>query len=270
MLIDTHCHINMMVKKTFDTSLTPDDLLLASPIVNEAYARGVTRIINVGTSLVESFNCIQLARQYEPIHAAVGIHPNDCTQTWHSDFLKIKSFVKEHAKNKIVGIGETGLDRHYPDTNIERQKDAFRAQIELALEENLGLIVHTRDAPDETLRTLEEYKGQVSRGIIHCFSEDQDFANQVIAMGFVIGLGGIITYPKNEYLRQIARTVPLDKIVLETDAPFLPPQPMRGKQNNPAQIRTIAEYLAELRGISLEEVAEQTTKTAMRIFEIEL
>jgi TatD DNase family protein len=270
MLIDTHCHINMMVKKTFDTELIPDDLLLASSIVDEAYARGVTCIINVGTSLVESFNCIQLARQYAPIHAAVGIHPNDCTQTWHNDFLKIKSFVNEHKKNKIVGIGETGLDRHYPDTNIDRQKDAFRAHIDLALEENLGLIVHTRDARDETLRALEEYKGQISRGIIHCFSEDQDFADQVIAMGFAIGLGGIITYPKNEYLRQIARTVPLDKIVLETDAPFLPPQEMRGKQNSPAQIRTIAEYLAQLRGISLQEVAQQTSKTAMRIFEVEV
>ena len=176
-----------MIKKTFDTELTPDELHLAAPIIDEAYARGVTYIINVGTSLIESFNCIQLARQYAPIHAAVGIHPNDCTQTWHTDFLKIKSFVNEHKKNKIVGIGETGLDRHYPDTNIDRQKDAFRAHIDLALEKNLGLIVHTRDARDETLRALEEYKRQISRGIIHCFSEDQEFANEVIAMGFVIG-----------------------------------------------------------------------------------
>jgi TatD DNase family protein len=270
MLIDTHCHINMMIKKTFDTEITPADLRLAASIVDEASSRGVTTIINVGTSLVESFNCIQLARQYAPIHAAVGIHPNDCTQTWHNDFLKIKDFVKEHKKNKIVGIGETGLDRHYPDTNIDRQKDAFRAQIDLALEENLALIVHTRDARDETLELLSQYRGQISRGIIHCFSEDQDFANEVIAMGFVIGLGGIITYPKNEYLREIARTVPLDKIVLETDAPFLPPQAMRGKQNHPAQIRTIAEYLAKLRGISLEAVAQQTTANAMRVFGIEI
>jgi TatD DNase family protein len=269
MLIDTHCHINMMIKKTFDTEITSADLRLAASIVDEASSRGVTTIINVGTSLVESFNCIQLARQYAPIHAAVGIHPNDCTQTWHNDFLKIKDFVKEHKKNKIVAIGETGLDKHYPDTNLGRQKDAFRAQIDLALEENLALIVHTRDARDETLEFLQEYRGQISRGIIHCFSEDQEFANEVIAIGFVIGLGGIITYPKNEYLREIARTIPLDKIVLETDAPFLPPQVMRGKQNHPAQIRTIAEYIAQLRGISLEEVAEQTTVNAMRVFEIE-
>jgi len=270
MLIDTHCHINMMVKKTFDTEITPADLRLAASIVDEASSRGVTTIINVGTSLVESFNCIQLARQYAPIHAAVGIHPNDCTQTWHTDFLKIKDFVKEHKKNKIVAIGETGLDSHYPDTNLGRQKDAFRAQIDLALEENLALIVHTRDARNETLDFLQEYRGQISRGIIHCFSEDQDFADQVIAMGFVIGLGGIITYPKNDALRAIARTVPLDKIVLETDAPFLPPQAIRGKQNSPAQIRTIAEYLAELRGISLEEVAQQTSKNAMQVFRLEL
>ncbi len=270
MLIDTHCHINLMIKKTFDTEITPDVLRLAAPIVDEASSRGVTTIINVGTSLVESFNCIQLARQYASIHAAVGIHPNDCTQTWHTDFLKIKSFVKEHKKNKIFAIGETGLDRHYPDTNLDRQKDAFRAQIDLALEENLALIVHTRDARDETLEFLQEYKGQISRGIIHCFSEDQEFANEVIAMGFVIGLGGIITYPKNEYLREIARTVPLDKIVLETDAPFLPPQAMRGKQNSPAQIRTIAEYLAQLRGLSLEEVAYATSINAQRVFEIEI
>lgn len=270
MLIDTHCHINMMVKKTFDTEITPDDLRLASSIVDEAYAHGVTHIINVGTSLVESFNCIQLALQYAPIHAAVGIHPNDCTQTWHTDFKEIKNFVKEHKKNKIVAIGETGLDRHYPDTNIDRQKDAFRAHIDLALEHNLALIVHTRDARDETLTALEEYKGQISRGVIHCFSEDQEFANEVIAMGFVIGLGGALTYPKNEYLRTIARAVPLDKIVLETDAPFLPPQIIRGKQNSPAQILTIARYLAELRDISLEDVAYATSINVERVFHIEL
>lgn len=270
MLIDTHCHINMMIKKTFDTKITPDHLQLAAPIIDEASARGVAHIINVGTSVIESFNCIQLARQYVPIHAAVGIHPNDCTQTWHSDFQEIKNFVKDLKKNKIVAIGETGLDKHYPNTNLDRQKDAFRAQIDLALEQNLALIVHTRDARDETLAALEEYRGQISRGIIHCFSEDQEFANEVIAMGFVIGLGGAITYPKNEYLREIARTVPLDKIVLETDAPFLPPQNIRGKQNSPAQIRTIAEYIADLRGISFDEVARQTTANAMRVFEIEL
>lgn len=266
MLIDTHCHINNMVKKEFDIPLTPTELAAAKNIITQAAHADVTTIINVGTSYVESLNCIELAKTYPTIWATVGIHPNDLNENWQSELKELTKLLKHKTENKIVGIGECGMDFHYPDYNLQRQKDGFKAQIEMALEYDLALVVHTRQAPDETLRCIEEFKGQITRGIIHCFSENQSFADQVIEWGFAIGLGGIITYPKNEYLRSIGKNVPLDTIVLETDAPFLPIQSMRGKQNHPQYIRAIAEYLAELRSESLEHVAQTTTKTARRIF----
>lgn len=268
MLIDTHCHINMMVKSTFDRLLTTEEITAAQAIIEHAAHHDVTTLINVGTSLPESLNSIALARTYAPVWASVGIHPNDCTDSWRSDLHALEKQIQNKESNKIVAIGECGLDRHYPDYNIQRQKDAFKAQIELSLNHNLALIVHTRDAADETLRALEEFKGQITRGIIHCFSEDQSFADTVISWGFAIGLGGTITYPKNVALRAVAVTVPLASIVLETDAPFLPPQSIRGKQNHPEQITTIATYLAQVRSVAYETVAEQTTVTALRIFNL--
>lgn len=268
-LIDTHCHINMMVKKTFDEPLQLSEINAAQDILQEAEQLDVTTIINVGTSLMESKNCIELAKKYLAIFAVIGIHPNDLTSNWLDDFKELKNLMKQKELNKIVGIGETGLDRHYPDYNLQRQKDSFKAHIDLALEHNVGLVVHTRDAHDETLRCLEEYKGHITRGIIHCFSEDQSFANTVIDWNFCLGIGGTITYPKNTSLRDVVINVDLENIVLETDAPFLPPQIIRGKQNQPLYTRTVAEYIAKLKDVPYEQVAEKTTQNAKRIFCLE-
>ncbi len=270
MLVDTHSHINILVKNTFDTLLTAQERDAAQAIVQECATEGVRLLINVGTSLIESENCMALAEQYPCLYATVGIHPNDCTPNWHNEVKILQNYCKQADQRKIVGIGEIGLDRHYPDHNLQRQKDAFRAQIELALEYDLAIVVHTRDAKDETLRILQEYKGQLSRGIIHCFSEDIDFASEVINLGFWIGLGGTITYPKNDLLRHVAQTVALDKIVLETDAPFLPPQIMRGKKNHPRTIKIIAEYLAYIRSEPFAIIEATTTKNALEIFRIDL
>lgn len=266
MLIDTHCHINMMVNPTFDTILTEAEISQAQAIVDEAATRDVTTIINVGTSLPESLNCVALAKRYDAVFAAVGIHPNDCTAKWRDELRDIETLLRNKASNKIVAIGECGLDMHYPDYNLARQKDAFKAQIELALEYGLALIVHTRDAGDETMHALEEYKGQLTRGVIHCFSEGIPFADFTLEMGFVLGVGGAVTYPKNNQLRDVVKHVPLASIILETDAPFLPPQVIRGKQNNPAQIATVAAYVADLLGVSLEQVSNTTTATAQKLF----
>ena len=234
MLIDTHCHINILVKKQFDIPLSPPQIEQAEEIITQARNSDVITIINVGTSVVESENCIKLAQRYEKNYAVVGIHPNDCTATWLDDLKKIAAMAKQKGENKIVGIGETGLDYHYPDHNKSRQKDAFRAHIELALEYDLPLVIHTRDAGDETLECLEPYKKEAIKGVFHCFSENLPFADYATnELGFSLGIGGPITYPNNDRLREIVKKIGLGQIILETDTPFLPPQIARGKRNHP-------------------------------------
>jgi TatD DNase family protein len=268
MLIDTHCHMNMMIKKDFDTPLEKEMFKSAEIIVQEAQKLSVDYIINVGTSVIESYNSILLAQHFPGVFAAIGIHPNDCTATWRHDLEKIKKWLLKKEENKIIAIGECGLDFHYPDYDIQRQKDAFKAQIELALEYDCALVVHTRDAHDETLRILEEYAKNILRATIHCFSEDLSFAQQAIAWGFVLGIGGTLTYPKNNLLREVVKKVGIEHIVLETDAPFLPPQIIRGKQNHPLYINALAHYIAELLGITQEEVARITSQNAQQIFKL--
>jgi TatD DNase family protein len=267
--IDTHSHINLIIKKEFDTFLTPEQLANAHKEVVEAQKAGVNFLINVGTSLIESQNCVALAQQYANIFAVVGIHPNDCSATWRDDFVKIKQLVREKEKNKIVGIGECGIDRHYPDYNIQRQYDAFRAHIELALEHNLALVIHSRDAYDETLKIVDEYRSELHNAIMHCFSYDLPFAKQVVERGFSLGIGGTVTYPKNSVLRTVVQQIPLTHLVLETDAPYLPPQQFRGTQNHPKYIKLIAEYIAELKNSSIEQIAYATTENALRHFKID-
>ncbi len=264
-LVDTHCHINMMIKKEFDVPLSPSLIPEAQKIVTQANNAGVTTIINVGTSLIESNNCLMLAQKFPSLFATVGIHPNDCTKEWRTDFEKLKALLPN---DNIVGIGEIGIDRHYPDYNLQRQNDAFRAQLELALEHDLGIVIHSRDAYDETLRVLEEYKYEKMRAVMHCFSYDQNFADQIIQWGLYLGIGGTITYPKNKELRQVCKSMPLEHIVLETDAPFLPIQPMRGKQNSPKFIKEIAQFLAELRGDTFESIAQKSTNNSIQLFKL--
>ena len=266
MLIDTHCHLNLLIKNSFDAPLTQEDIQKAELFVTEAAESGVNQILTIGTNLIESTNCVMLAKAYGSVYAVVGIHPNDATQDWKKEIIALEKLIKNKEDNKIVAIGECGLDKHYPDFNILLQKDVFKAQIELALEHDLALVIHTRDAQDEVLRCLDEYRHNNLRGTIHCFSETLAFAQDAIALGFVLGIGGTITYPKNTLLREVVKSVPLSSLILETDAPFLPPQAFRGKQNKPAYIKIIAEYLAQLREIPFDQVSQITTQAARTLF----
>lgn len=265
-LIDTHAHINCMIKEPFDRVLSAKEIATSSIILEEAEKNAVRFFINVGTNLVESENCIAFAQKFSSCYATVGIHPNDCTEQWHDDFKKIETLAKEKVKNRVVGIGECGIDRHYPDYNLARQYDAFRAQIELALRYDLALVIHSRDAYDETIKIIDEYKKDLKRVVMHCFSYDSAFARYCFEYNLYLGIGGTVTYPKNNDLREIVRTMPLSNLVLETDAPFLPPQSLRGTQNHPKNILLIAQYIAELRGVEIKEIAQQSTKNAVRLF----
>lgn len=268
MLVDTHCHLNHMVKGNDLNPLSAAELMAAKKIVEQAVQSHVTQLISVGTTLRESNDCITLAKAYPEVFAVIGIHPNDLTDSWKEDLKIFDKQAQEKELHKIVGIGECGIDLYYKQVPLARQSDAFKAQIELALTHDLALVIHSRDAYDETLKILEQYKHDIKRLVIHCFSYDQHFADQIIAWGWLLGIGGTVTYPKNEALRSIVSQLPLDSFVLETDAPFLPIQTMRGKQNHPCYIKEIAEYCAQLRAISFEEVAHATTKNAQQLFQI--
>jgi len=273
MLIDTHCHLAMMIqRKTLtpykEKELTDIELSQIKTILTQAAKQLVNTIVTIGTNHIENKNSIKIAQTYKEVYATIGIHPNDCTSSWKKNFGELKKLANEKEKNKIVGIGECGFDFHYPEFNIQQQKDLFKAQIELALEHDLALIIHSRDAAEETIRMLEEYKNDLPLGIWHCFSENQTIADYAIEYGFTLGIGGIVTYPKNSWLRDIVKNCNISNIVLETDAPFLPPQIARGKENHPKYINTIAHYIAELKETSFETIAQQTTLRAKEIFKI--
>ncbi|HTM05925.1 MAG TPA: TatD family hydrolase [Patescibacteria group bacterium] len=266
MLIDTHCHINLMVKNNFDIPLQLSDLPKIKEIIAQAKNNDVSLILNIGSNHSDNQDSLMLAQAFDSIFITVGLHPNDGIKEWKTNLNEIKQWLQNKEQHKIVGIGECGLDMHYPDYNLNEQRDAFKAQIEVALEHDLALVVHSRDAYDETLRILEEYKKNLSHVVMHCFSYDQTFAKTVTDWNFLLGVGGTITYPKNNELRAVVVSTNLKNIVLETDAPFLPPQTIRGKQNHPKEIATIAHFIANLRGESFESIAQQTTENALTLF----
>lgn len=279
-MVDTHCHLNIMVRNFAQNStIIPwsfQELNECSIILNDAKNNSVTSIINVGTNLTESLLCIELARHFPNCFATIGIHPNDVTKNWRYEISEFDKLLTEQAlvhyskarmKQLIVGIGECGIDQHYPDFNLKQQQDVFHVQIQLALKYNVALVVHSRDADLQTYQALAEYRGETNfRGTIHCFSSDEIYAQKYLDLGFVLGFGGTLTYPKNETLRNVAKMIPLEKIVLETDAPFLPPQSLRGKKNAPANIKIIAQFLAAIRGESFEKVAQTTDQTSRKLF----
>lgn len=272
MLIDTHCHLNIMVrdyktKKNY-VPFSETEKKACLEIIQDAEKNTVSKIINVGTDLIESKTCIEIAQFSPNVYATIGLHPTDAQKdSWQNVIKEFKKLIAEHPE-EIVGIGECGIDR-YHHYEAQLQADVFKAQIELALEHNLALVVHSRDAAEETLEVLDQYKNETNlRGTMHCYSYAPSYAQDVLKMNFVLGLGGTITYKKNEHLREVAQQTPLDRIVLETDAPFLAPQEHRGKPNKPAYIKNIAEYLAELTNTSFETVATQTTENALKLFNI--
>ncbi|MBP6892057.1 TatD family hydrolase [Candidatus Babeliales bacterium] len=270
-MIDTHCHLNIMVRNfTENATFIPfnaQELQICTTILNDAKFHEVTSIINVGINLAESLLCVELAQQFSNCFATLGIHPNDITETWQSNLQEFKKILKNKKELKIVGIGECGIDKHYPNFNLKLQQDVFHAQIQLALKHDLALVIHSRNADEETYQALAEYRGEKNfRGTIHCFSSNKDYAKKYLDLNFVLGFGGTITYPKNETLRNVVKMIPLEKIILETDAPFLPPQSMRGKKNNPSNIKIIAEFIANLRGESFETIAQITDQTSRKLF----
>ncbi len=272
MLIDTHCHVTTMTRlgsggHTCPADLSHDDYHKVADVVAQASHDDVDILVTIGTNEQESSYCSLLARTFGDIYASVGLFPGECDASWHDEVNAIAELLRDN--EKIVAVGECGLDFHYKGYNKDAQIDAFKAQIEMALEHERALIIHTRDAGDEALGIIERYRHELRRAVFHCFSEDESFARCATSWGFFLGITCTVTYPKNEALRAIIRSVGLGAIVLETDAPYLPPHHMRGKPNHPRNVAVIARYLAELLGVPYEHVAEHTTKNALQLFGID-
>ena len=268
-LVDSHCHLNLLVSPTSNSQfLTDQQLCDVASIIEQAQQANVQKIINVGTNNIECQNCIALAQRYANLFVTVGLHPSDIAANWRTEFEHIKILAARAKEYAIVGIGETGVDCHRSRENLPQQLASFRAHIELALEYNLALVIHSRQAPEETMTILREYKKDLKRCVLHCYAYDLDFAHEAIACKCHLGVGGPVTYPKNVQLHTVVREIDLSHIILETDSPFLPPQIIRGKQNTPAHIHTIAQAVAELKETTLEEVACVTTHNVNNIFRL--
>jgi len=272
MLIDTHCHLNIMASKQPEERLTPELLASIAPIIEKVVSAGVTKMVTVGTSLAESYNCIAVAERYpSQVAATIGVHPCDVAGVDPEDMITQMSDMLSVHKSAIVAIGEIGLDYYHLPHDKEAQKRIFSAQLELAAQHHLPVVIHIRDgllekAGNHALTLLRACRKRLKTGVIHCFSLDKKAAQEVISWGWYIGIDGPITYPKNQQLRDIVAAVPLSGLVLETDAPFLPPQEFRGKPNCPSNLVHVAQAIAQARKISYEEVAAATTKNARRLY----
>lgn len=246
-IIDTHAHFN---DPKFDG--------YREELLNSLPSLGVEKIINCGCSDITSLDCIALAEKYPHIYAAVGYHP--CSVTGDINILAIEKMLSHE---KVVAVGEIGLDYYWDKTYITEQKAAFRLQLELAKKHDMPVIIHDRDAHADTMEIIREYR---PKGVFHCFSGSVETARELVKMGIYIGIGGVLTFKNSRKLKEVAADIPLEYILLETDAPYLSPEPKRGKTNNSSLIIYVAEALAEIKGISVEEVLSVTRKNAMNLF----
>ncbi len=260
MFVDSHCHLDRLDPATHNGNLA--DALAA------ARARDVGQFLAVAVTLDDMPTLAAIAREHDDVAISAGVHPLHLLER-EPEIDTIKEAAEHFG---AVAIGECGLDYHYLDKTPERvpsrevQRERFRRQLVAATELELPVIVHTRDAREETLELIREHSDPAIGGVLHCFTEDLEMAREAVRHGFYISLSGIVTFRNAESLREVARRVPLDRLLIETDSPYLAPVPYRGKPNEPAWVVEVAECIAEERGISVEEVAMQTTANFYRLF----
>ena len=260
-LVDTHCHL--------DFNLFDND---RNEVISRAKEAGLERILNPGINIASSQNVLEYAITQELLYAAVGIHPNEAS-SWQDDYLDV---LENLASNKkVVAIGEIGLDYYRDFSPREFQMYIFQQQLDLAGEVGLPVVIHNRDASEDVINILSDWCSELIRkasplverpGVLHSFSSDLKMAKSAIELNFYIGFTGPVTFRKAEQLRQIVIELPLEKLLIETDAPFLTPHPYRGRRNEPAYVHYVAEKIAEVKKISLEEVASTTTQNAKKLF----
>ena len=252
MLIDSHVHLDM---PQFDKD--------RDEVINRFLDNGIGMVINIGSSLDNSKKAVELAVNYEFIYATVGIHPHDIEHANAETYAEIETLLKN---KKVVAVGETGLEFYKNYSPRDIQVEGFKRHIQIAKKHNKPIIVHCRDAEDEVLSILKNESAGDAGGIMHCFSGSMKFAEECLKLGFHISFSGNITYPKAKNLRAVVNIIPSDRLLIETDAPFLSPQPKRGKRNEPAFVRYVAEKVAELKKLSLEDVERNISRNIHRLF----
>jgi TatD DNase family protein len=256
-LVDSHCHLDRLDFAKLGGDI--DDALAA------ARQHDVTHMLCVCIDMDNFPAVAALANRYPQVFASVGVHPNE-KDARDPEILELVTLAQSA---KVVAIGETGLDYFHGKGDLEWQRERFRRHIRSAKESGKPLIIHTRDAKEDTLRIMREEGAKEIGGVMHCFTEDWAMAEQAMALGFYISFSGIVTFRNADSLREVARRVPLERLLVETDAPYLTPVPYRGKSNQPAYVRYVAEHIAEIRGESLDEIASVTTSNFFKLFQLD-
>lgn len=250
-LIDSHCHIPLLSED-----------LAVDEILQNAKDNDISHMLCVAIDLEGSPNIIDLAKNYDMVSASVGIHPN----TELDKEATIDEIIALASENEVVGIGETGLDYFRSEGDLEWQRERFRTHITVAKELNKPLIIHTREAKEDVIRILKEEGANQVGGVMHCFVEDWETAKVAMDLNFLISFSGIVTFKNAKELQEVAKKMPLDKMLVETDSPYLAPVPFRGKTNQPAYVKHVAEFIADLKDIEFEQVANQTTENYNNLF----
>lgn len=253
MLVDSHAHID---DNRFDAD--------RDAVLERAAAAGIELIVNIGADMASSARSIALAEKYPQIYAAVGMHPHDAKEMQEQDYSQLQRWV---AHPKVVAIGEIGLDYHYDLSPRPVQKEVFLRQLDIARQTGKPFIVHEREAHADTFEIIRTAAKGLA-GVFHCFSGSIETAREYLKLGFYISVAGPVTFPKSAKTKEVAQFVPLDRLLIETDSPYLTPQAFRGRRNEPGHVRLVAEEIAALRNLSLTELALATTENARRLFRI--
>ncbi|MCG2675709.1 TatD family hydrolase, partial [bacterium] len=253
MLIDTHIHL---ADKCYDKD--------RDTVIARAREEGVDYLIIVASDLESSKKCVKLTKEFKSLYTIVGIHPHEAKTVDKDTYCRLKELAKNE---KVVAIGEIGLDYHYNHSPKEVQREVFRDQIRLAKELRLPIIIHHREALPDAIKIVKEEK--IREGVFHCFSGCLKEAEEVISLGFYVSIAGPVTFKNAKRLQELVKELPLDKLLMETDGPYLSPHPFRGKRNEPAHLKYIAEKIAELRDLKFNEIAYATTENAKKLFRLE-
>ncbi len=256
MLVDSHCHLDCIDLSEFDNSF--------DKLIKHTFSAGVEHMLCVSINLEQYPEMLEKIRNYPDISVSAGMHP----MADENEKFSIEYLTELATDKKVVAIGETGLDYYYHKDAPEWQQERFRAHIQVANQLNKPVVIYTRDAGHDTLKILRQESADLCGGVIHCFTETQEFANQALEMGFMISISGIVTFRNADRLRKIAKSIPDDKLLIETDSPYLAPVPYRGKQNQPAYVQYVAATLAELRNTSVEHIAEISRNNFYQLFNL--